>query len=145
MKIALASDKAGFELKNYIKNYLENEGKGYEIVDLTENEPAADFVDSSVELSHAVLDGKTDRGIMFDEYGTGSAMASNKIHGMVTANVTEENTAHMTTEHNGAKAIAIGAGIVGKKRAESIVDEYLGVDYAGGRHQIRLDMLEKLY
>ena len=53
---------------------------------------------------------------MFDEYGTGSAMASNKIHGMVTANVTEENTAHMTTQHNGAKAIAIGR-IVGNKRA----------------------------
>jgi len=144
MKIALASDKAGYELKNYIKSYLENEGKGYEVVDLSE-EPAADFVDSSVAVSRAVLDGKTDRGIMFDEYGTGSAMASNKIHGMVTANVTEENTAHMTTQHNGAKAIAIGAGIVGNKRAESIVDEYLGVEYAGGRHQIRLDMLEKLY
>ncbi|WP_119326676.1 galactose-6-phosphate isomerase subunit LacA [Companilactobacillus musae] len=144
MKIALASDKAGLELKNYIKDYLENEGKGYEVVDLSE-EPAADFVDSSLLVTHAVLDGKTDRGIMFDEYGTGSAMASNKIHGMVTANVTEENTAHMTTQHNGAKAIAIGAGIVGKKRAESIVDEYLGVNYAGGRHQIRLDMLEKLY
>ena len=144
MKIALASDKAGFELKNYIKSYLENEGKGYEVVDLSE-EPAADFVDSSVAVSRAVRDGKTDRGIMFDEYGTGSAMASNKIHGMVTANVTEEHTAHMTTQHNGAKAIAIGAGIVGNKRAESIVDEYLGVEYAGGRHQIRLDMLEKLY
>lgn len=144
MKIALASDKAGLELKNYIKSYLENADKGYEVVDLTV-EPAADFVDSSTAVAHAVLDGKTDRGIMFDEYGTGSAMASNKIHGMVTANVTEENTAHMTTQHNGAKAIAIGAGIVGKKRAESIVDEYLGVDYAGGRHQIRLDMLEKLY
>ncbi|MQS75283.1 galactose-6-phosphate isomerase subunit LacA [Companilactobacillus halodurans] len=144
MKIALASDKAGMELKNYIKDYLENEGKGYEVVDLSE-QPAADFVDSSVEVSHAVLDGKADRGIMFDEYGTGSAMASNKIHGMVTANVTEENSAHMTTQHNGAKAIAIGSGIVGKKRAESIVDKYLGVDYAGGRHQIRLDMLEKLY
>jgi len=144
MKIALASDKAGFELKEHIKSYLQGEGKGYEVVDLSEK-PAADFVDSSVELAHYILDGKADRGVMFDEYGTGSAMASNKIHGMVTANVVEENTAHMTTQHNGAKAIVIGAGIVGNKRAESIVDEYLGVNYAGGRHQIRLDMLEKLY
>lgn len=82
---------------------------------------------------------------MFDEYGIGSAMASNKVHGMVTANVTEENTAHMTTQHNGAKAIAIGAGIVGPRLAEALVDSYLSVEYAGGRHQIRLDMLEKLY
>ncbi|WP_129044459.1 galactose-6-phosphate isomerase subunit LacA [Companilactobacillus metriopterae] len=143
MIIALASDKYGMELKNYIKEYLKNKNKDYKVVDLAE-EPFDDFVDSSVELSNYILNKKADRGIIFDEYGVGSAMASNKIHGMVTANVTEENTAHMTTEHNGAKAIAIGSGIVGKKRAESIVDEYLGVNYAGGRHQIRLDMLEKL-
>ena len=110
MKIAVAADKAGFDLKETIKTYLTN--KGYEVLDLTET-PAEDFVDSSVAVAHAVLDGTAQRGIMFDEYGIGSAMASNKVHGMVTANVTEENTAHMTTQHNGAKAIAIGAGIVG--------------------------------
>lgn len=142
MKIAVAADKAGFDLKETIKTYLTN--KGYEVLDLTET-PAEDFVDSSVAVAHAVLDGTAQRGIMFDEYGIGSAMASNKVHGMVTASVTEENTAHMTTQHNGAKAIAIGAGIVGPRLAEALVDSYLSVEYAGGRHQIRLDMLEKLY
>lgn len=142
MKIAVAADKAGFDLKETIKTYLTN--KGYEVLDLTET-PAEDFVDSSVAVAHAVLDGTAQRGIMFDEYGIGSAMASNKVHGMVTANVTEENTAHMTTQHNGAKAIAIGAGIVGPRLAEALADSYLSVEYAGGRHQIRLDMLEKLY
>lgn len=141
MKIALAADQAGFALKEHIKEYLEK--KGNEVMDLTPS-PAADFIDSAVAVSRAVLDGKAQRGVMFDEYGTGSALASNKIHGMVTANVTEENTARMTTEHNGAKAIAIGAGIVGPKLAEGLVDSYLSVEYAGGRHQIRLDMLEKL-
>lgn len=141
MKIALASDKNGFALKEHIKKYLEE--KNYDVLDLN-IEPAEDFVDSSVAVAKAVLSGNATRGIMFDEYGTASAMASNKIHGMVTANVAEENTAHMTTEHNGAKAIAIGSGIVGPKLAEKIVDEYLSVEYAGGRHQIRLDMLEKL-
>ncbi|SEM81133.1 galactose-6-phosphate isomerase lacA subunit [Ligilactobacillus sp. WC1T17] len=142
MKIAVAADKAGFDLKETIKAYLEN--KGYEVLDLTQT-PAEDFVDSSAAVAKAVLDHTAQRGIMFDEYGLGSAMASNKIHGMVTANVTEENTARMTTLHNGAKAIAIGAGIVGPKLAEALVDAYLSVEYAGGRHQIRLDMLEKLY
>ena len=130
-EIAVAADKAGFDLKETIKTYLTN--KGYEVLDLTET-PAEDFVDSSVAVAHAVLDGTAQRGIMFDEYGIGSAMASNK-----------ENTAHMTTQHNGAKAIAIGAGIVGPRLAEALVDSYLSVEYAGGRHQIRLDMLEKLY
>lgn len=141
MKVALGADQKGFALKEDIKQYLTT--KGYEILDLTE-QPAADFVDSAVAVSEAVLKRQADRGIMFDEYGVGSAMASNKIQGMVTANVAEENTAHMTTEHNGAKAIAIGAGIVGLTLAKAIVDNYLGIEYAGGRHQIRLDMLEKL-
>lgn len=141
MKVALGADQKGFALKEEIKQYLAT--KGYEILDLTE-QPAADFVDAAVAVSQAVLNKTAQRGIMFDEYGVGSAMASNKIQGMVTANVAEENTAHMTTEHNGAKAIAIGAGIVGLRLAQAIVDNYLGIEYAGGRHQIRLDMLEKL-
>ncbi|MGY3724529.1 galactose-6-phosphate isomerase [Granulicatella balaenopterae] len=142
MKIAIASDCNGFDLKEHIKEYLVS--KGYEIVDLSE-EPTVDFVDSAASVSKAVLEGEAERGIMFDAFGAPSALASNKIHGMVTANVREERTAHMTTEHNGAKAIAIGAQLVGKGLAESLVDTYLGVEYAAGRHQIRLDMLEKLY
>ena len=141
MKVALGADQKGFALKEEIKEYLTS--KVYEILDLTQ-QSAIDFVDSAVAVSEAVLSKQADRGIMFDEYGVGSAMASNKIQGMVTANVAEENTAHMTTEHNGAKAIALGAGIVGIKLAQAIVDNYLGIEYAGGRHQIRLDMLEKL-
>lgn len=66
MKIAVAADKAGFDLKETIKTYLTN--KGYEVLDLTET-PAEDFVDSSVAVAHAVLDGTAQRGIMFDEYG----------------------------------------------------------------------------
>ncbi|MEK6189858.1 MAG: galactose-6-phosphate isomerase subunit LacA [Carnobacterium alterfunditum] len=141
MKIALGSDKKGFELKEIIKKYLQD--KGYVVLDVTE-EPAEDFIDSSTAVSKAILEGKADRGLMFDEYGAGSFMASNKIKGMITANVTEERTAHMTTEHNGAKAIAIGSGIVGPALAKSIVDSYLDIEYAGGRHQVRVDMLEKM-
>ncbi|MCA9764847.1 MAG: galactose-6-phosphate isomerase subunit LacA [Carnobacterium sp.] len=141
MKIALGSDKKGFELKETIKHYLEEQK--YTIVDTT-TEPAEDFIESSTLVSSAVLEGKADRGIMFDEFGAGSFMASNKIKGMITANVTEERTAHMTTEHNGAKAIALGAGVVGVALAKSIVDSYLGIEYAGGRHQVRVDMLEKM-
>ncbi|SEK20182.1 galactose-6-phosphate isomerase [Carnobacterium iners] len=141
MKIALGSDKKGFELKETIKHYLQEQN--YTVVDTTK-EPAEDFIESSKLVSSAVLEGKADRGIMFDEFGAGSFMASNKIKGMITANVTEERTAHMTTEHNGAKAIALGAGVVGVALAKSIVDSYLGIEYAGGRHQVRVDMLEKM-
>lgn len=141
MKIALGSYEKGFALKEIIKNYLEEQN--YTVIDTTET-AAEDFVESSKLVSFAVLEGQADRGIMFDEFGAGSFMASNKIKGMITANVTEERTAHMTTEHNGAKAIAIGAGVVGVALAKSIVDSYLEIEYAGGRHQVRVDMLEKM-
>lgn len=141
MKIVLGSDQAGFELKEKIKNFLIN--KGQEVIDVSET-PSKDFVESSLAVTKEVLDNGITKALMFDEYGVGSAMASNKVKGMVTANVNEERTAHMTAEHNGAKAIAIGAGIMGYRLAESIVADYLKTDYAAGRHQVRLDMLEKM-
>ncbi|KRM87180.1 galactose-6-phosphate isomerase subunit LacA [Lacticaseibacillus thailandensis] len=141
MDVVIGSDKAGFELKEKVKQYLQDHD--YNVIDVTEK-PAADFVDSSLAVTKQVLDNGVKKAIMFDEYGVGSAMASNKVKGMVTANVNEERTAHMTALHNGAKAIALGSGIVGEKLAYSIVKRYLDTDYAGGRHKVRLDMLEKM-
>lgn len=141
MDVVIGSDKNGFELKEKVKKYL-NE-RNYNVIDVTEA-PAEDFVESSLAVTKQVLENGVKKAVMFDEYGVGSAMASNKVKGMVTANVNEERTAHMTAMHNGAKAIALGSGIVGEKLAYSIVQNYLDTDYAGGRHQVRLDMLEKM-
>ncbi|KRL63533.1 galactose-6-phosphate isomerase subunit LacA [Lactobacillus psittaci] len=141
MKVVIGSDEKGFALKELVKKYLQNHN--YEVVDVTPT-PAEDFVESSLKVTKEVLENGVKKAIMFDEYGVGSAMASNKVKGMVTANVNEERTAHMTAMHNGAKAISLGSGIVGEQLAYSIVQHYLDTDYAGGRHQIRLDMLEKM-
>ncbi|KRL86647.1 galactose-6-phosphate isomerase subunit LacA [Lacticaseibacillus pantheris] len=141
MDVVIGSDKAGFELKEKVKQYLQD--RDYHVIDVTE-EPAADFVDSSLAVTKQVLENGVKKAIMFDEYGVGSAMASNKVKGMVTANVNEERTGHMTAMHNGAKAIALGSGIVGEKLAYTIIQRYLDTEYAGGRHQVRLDMLEKM-
>ena len=100
-------------------------------------EPAEDFVDSSLAVTKELLRGDAHKAIMFDRYGVGSAMASNKVKGMVTAVVEEENTAHMTAEHNGAKAIAIGTGITGYDRALVIIQRYLDTEYAGGLKEER--------
>ncbi|GEP19279.1 galactose-6-phosphate isomerase subunit LacA [Pediococcus argentinicus] len=141
MKVVLGSDKNGFELKEKVKKYLKT--NGYEVEDVSET-PQEDFVDSSLAVTDKVLKEGVKKAVMFDEYGVGSAMASNKVKGMVTANVIEENTAHMTAMHNGAKAISIGSGVVAEKLAYNIVQYYLDTEYAGGRHQVRLDMLEKM-
>ena len=86
MKVVIGSDKNGFELKEKVKKYLE--GGGYEVLDVTP-EPAEDFVESSLKVTHEVLEHGIKKAIMFDEYGVGSAMASNKVKGMVTADVNE--------------------------------------------------------
>ena len=141
MDVVIGSDKDGFELKEKVKKYLQD--NNYNVIDVSEK-PAEDFVESSLAVTKKVLDNGIKKAVMFDEYGVGSAMASNKVKGMVTANVNEERTAHMTAMHNGAKAIALGSGIVAEKLAYSIVQHYLDTEYAGGRHVVRLDMLEKM-
>lgn len=141
MDVVIGSDKQGFELKEKVKKYLQDHN--YNVIDVTEK-PAEDFVESSLAVTKQVLDNGIKKAVMFDEYGVGSAMASNKVKGMVTANVNEERSGHMTAMHNGAKAIALGSGIVGEKLAYSIVQHYLDTEYAAGRHVVRLDMLEKM-
>lgn len=141
MKIAIGSDQDGFALKEIIKKHLQ--ANGYDIVDISPA-AAADFVDSSVAVIRSVLEHKADRGIMLDAYGVGSYMASSKLRGAITANVTDENSAHMTRRHNNTMAIAIGSEIVGKTLALRLVDEYLAADYDGGRHQVRVDMISKM-
>ena len=141
MKVALGADKKGNQLKEVIKADLEKQG--IEIID-AHPEGAEDFVDSSLSVAHAVLDNKADRGIMIDEYGVGSFMASNKLKGMITANVSDENSARMTREHNGAKAISLGSGIVGETLALKLANIYVQADYAAGRHQVRVDMMNKM-
>lgn len=141
MDVVLGADQDGFEMKEAVKKYLQDHQ--YRIIDVSP-QPAEDFVDSSLAVTKEILSGKAHKAVMFDRYGVGSAMASNKVKGMVTANVGEENTAHMTAEHNGAKAIAIGTGVLGLAKAITIVQRYLDTEYADGRHQIRLYMLEKM-
>lgn len=142
MQVVIGADKDGFQLKEEVKKYLLD--NKYQVIDVTEDKSADDLVDSALAVTDKVLSGEASKAIMFDEFGVGSAMASNKVRGMVTANVGDENTAHMTAEHNGAKAISIGSGVVGLQKALLIVQRYLDTEYAGGRHQIRLDMLSKM-
>ena len=83
MKVVIGSDKDGFNLKESVKDYLQKHD--YEVLDVTP-EPAEDFVESSLKVTHEVLDNGIKKAVMFDRYGVGSAMASNKVKGMVTAN-----------------------------------------------------------
>ena len=116
MRVVIGSDTEGMALKELIKQHLvEN---GHEVVDKSET-ASADFVDSACAVAHDVLANPSSLGIACDGYGAGSFMAASKIKGM----------------------ICLGSHILGDTLALNIVDEFLDASYAGGRHQIRVDML----
>ncbi|MDK0796416.1 galactose-6-phosphate isomerase subunit LacA [Clostridium perfringens] len=141
MRVVIGSDKEGMELKNMIKCYLlEN---NFEVIDKSE-EASEDFVESTVAIAKDVLDNKGSLGIAFDGYGAGSFMVATKIKGIIAAEVSDERSAYMTREHNNSRIITIGSKIVGSELALNIVKEFLEASYDGGRHQIRVDMLNKM-
>ncbi|EGT0012974.1 galactose-6-phosphate isomerase subunit LacA [Clostridium perfringens] len=141
MRVVIGSDKEGMELKNMIKCYLlEN---NFEVIDKSEKE-SEDFVESTVAIAKDVLENKGSLGIAFDGYGAGSFMVATKIKGIIAAEVSDERSAYMTREHNNSSIITIGAKIVGSELALNIVKEFLEASYDGGRHQIRVDMLNKM-
>ena len=129
------------ELKNMIKCYLlEN---NFEVIDKSEN-ASEDFVESTVAIAKDVLENKGSLGIAFDGYGAGRFMVATKIKGIIAAEVSDERSAYMTREHNNSSIITIGSKIVGSELALNIVKEFLEASYDGGRHQIRVDMLNKM-
>lgn len=142
MKVILGSDRDGFELKNSVKQHLV--ALGYDIVDLNENEGAKDFVDSTKALIEVLRKDESARGILFDRFAVGSYMVANKHRGIICASVSDEHSAMMTIRHNSTRIISLGAAILGKELANACVQAYLEADYDAGRHQVRVDMLNKL-
>lgn len=141
MKIVIGSDEQGMKLKEPIKEYLLK--KGFEVVDKSET-ASTDFIESTLAVATDVLAEEGSLGIAFDGYGAGSFMTATKVKGMVAAEVSDERSAYMTREHNNARMITIGSEIVGEGLVKNIVKEFLAADYDGGRHQIRVDMLNKM-
>ena len=141
MRVVIASDADGMSMKESIKEMLIADG--HEVVDYSET-PAADFVDSATAVAKDLLEHKDSQGFAFDKYGVGSYMAAVKIKGMVVANISDERSAYMTREHNNARMLALGSHILGDQLALNIVDQFLAARYAGGRHQVRVDMLNAM-
>lgn len=141
MKVYLATDKDGYDLKEILKSYLDE--NDYDVTDLNET-PADDFVDSANLLVEKLNEDEDSVGFAIDAYGAGSFMAANKHKGVVAAEVSDEWSAYMTRRHNNARIITLGSEIVGDGLAKNIVKEFVETDYDGGRHQVRVDMLDAM-
>ncbi len=143
MTIYLAADKDGFNLKNQVKTILEQQLDNSILEDLS-LEPADDFIESSKAIVKALTSDEDSLAIAFDAYGCGSFMALNKHKGIIAAEISEERSAYMTREHNNARVITIASKTIGTELAQNIALEFIKGAYAGGRHQIRVDMLNSM-
>jgi ribose 5-phosphate isomerase B len=141
MKIALAADHGGFELKEKIKEHLQQ--KGIEFLDLGCNaETSVDYPDYGRACGEAVMRGDAERGIVVCGTGIGISIAANKVKGIRCALCTSLFMAEMSRKHNNANMLALGGRILETELALSIVDMWLTTEFEGGRHQRRVDLLD---
>ena len=140
MAIVVGADASGIRLKEVVKEFLEAEG--FQVVDVTEE--GQDFVDVTLAVAKEVKQAEDNLGIVIDAYGAGPFMVATKIKGMVAAEVSDERSAYMTRGHNNSRMITMGAQIVGDQLAKNIAKGFVNGKYDGGRHQIRVDMLNKM-
>ncbi|WP_198454038.1 galactose-6-phosphate isomerase subunit LacA, partial [Listeria monocytogenes] len=136
----VGADLKGTILKDVVKNFLVEEG--FEEIDVTKD--GQDFVDVTLAVASEVNKDEQNLGIVIDAYGAGPFMVATKIKGMVAAEVSDERSAYMTRGHNNSRMITVGAEIVGDELAKNIAKGFVNGKYDGGRHQIRLDMLNKM-
>ena len=140
MKIALGADHAGFELKEQIKRYLTE--KGIAVDDHGTTSPhSVDYPDYAFFVAEQVAAGKAQFGVLVCGSGIGMSIAANKVHGIRAAHVTSEIEAQLSREHNDANVLALGGRVLEEGTARKIVDRWLSTQFAGGRHQQRVDKI----
>ena len=142
MKISLASDHGGLELKNKVAGYLKQ--LGHTVVDYgTYSADRCDYPDFARPAALAVANGECERGILVCTTGIGVSMVANKIKGVRCALCVNEDMAKMTRAHNNANVIAMGQKYVDFDTAKQIVDNFLNTPFDGGVHAQRVDKIEK--
>jgi ribose 5-phosphate isomerase B len=138
--VAIGSDHGGFEMKAALIEYLKE--LKYEVTDCgTNSKEAVDYPDFALAVAEQVRQGKAWRGIMIDGAGIGSCMVANKVPGVRAAMAYDYASASNSREHNNANCLTLGAGLIGLNQAKLIVKTWLSTEYAGGRHQARVDKI----
>ena len=140
MKIGIANDHASVEMKQQVEAYLKE--KGYDVVNYgTDSTESCDYPVYGEKIGHAVASGEVDFGIAICGTGLGISLAANKVHGIRAAVCSEPYTARLSRQHNNANILAFGSRVIGIELAKMIIDEFLGAEFEGGRHQRRVDMI----
>ncbi|MBC8030390.1 MAG: ribose 5-phosphate isomerase B [Pyrinomonadaceae bacterium] len=142
MKIALASDHAGFAEKERLKPLLQE--LGVEVADLgPDSEESVDYPDYARKVADEVAQGRVDQGVLVCGSGTGMAIAANKVVGVRAAVAWSEETARLARQHNNANVLAIGARTTPAGQIPAIVRAWFSSDFDAGRHEDRVNKIEK--
>ena len=142
MRIALAADHAGYLLKDELVRWLREQG--HEVSDLGTNGPeSVDYPEYGRKLARAVAQGEADRGIAVCGSGIGISIAVNRNPSCRCTRVDDPLSAQLSREHNDANVLAFGARLIGSDMAKACVAAFLDTDFAGGRHQRRVDQLSQ--
>jgi ribose 5-phosphate isomerase B len=140
--IIIGSDHAGFDLKERVKEWLED--RGFEVEDVGTRSPAeqVDYPDFAHLVADAVSSGRRARGVLVCGTGIGVSMAANRHAGVRAAVVCNEDTARLARQHNDANVLALGGRTLDPLVAERILDVWLTTPFAGDRHARRIAKIE---
>ncbi len=143
MKVALACDHGGFNLKIEIIKYLEQ--NGYEYKDFgTDCTDSCDYPDHALPAAEAVAKGECERGILVCSTGIGVSIVANKVPGIRCAHCHDTYCAEFTRLHNDSNMLAMGEKVLGTGYALKIVEKFLTTDFEGGRHTRRIDKIKSI-
>lgn len=144
MIVSIASDHAGYDLRQKVIAHLKE--KGFEVLDggaVSAAEPY-NYVEAGIKVAEDVIQGRADRGIAICGTGIGISVVVNKFKGIRCGLCTNEYMARMSRQHNDSNVLALGARVVGQGMALSIVDAFFNEEFAGERHAVRVGDITNL-
>lgn len=141
MKVAIASDHRGFQVKRKIAELVQQ--LGHEVLDLgVSNEEAVDYPDFALQVATSVSQGQVDRGILVCGTGIGMSMAANKVRGVRAALCHDDVTAEMSRRHNDANVMCLSADLLGERLIDRMIEIWLNTQFEGGRHARRVEKIK---
>ncbi|MBI4711715.1 MAG: ribose 5-phosphate isomerase B [Planctomycetes bacterium] len=154
MKIAIASDHAGYKTKELIKTFLKENNHSYQDFG-ADSEDSVDYPDYAFKVAEAVGRGEYERGILICGTGLGMCIAANKVKGIRAVACHNESTAEMSRQHNDANILCLGARVIEQDKMKGIIKVWLQTEFEGdppeqpksfgraGRHQRRIDKISE--
>jgi len=140
-KFYIATDHAGFALKDYVKEFVTS--LGHEIIDLgPDSDDRVDYPDFAKKCADAVIADKGSFGILICGTGIGISIAANKVPGIRAALCHDHYTAKLTRQHNDANILCFGERVVGKGVIEDMIEAFANTEFEGGRHAGRVEKIE---